>query len=63
MYVCICNALTDRQIRDAIAGGAQRPREVYAACNCNAQCGCCTGTMLNILREQPPEADRVAVGD
>jgi bacterioferritin-associated ferredoxin len=63
MYVCICNALTDTQIRDAIAGGAQRPKEVYAACNCSAQCGCCTGTMLSIIREQPPGADVSGMGD
>lgn len=55
MYVCICNGLTDARIRSAIADGARRPKEVYAACNCNAQCGCCTGTMLSIIRDQPSE--------
>lgn len=53
MYVCLCNSLTDAQIRGAIDGGARRPKEVYAACNCSAQCGGCTGTMLSIIREQP----------
>ncbi len=63
MYVCLCNALTDTQIRDAIAGGAQRPKDVYTACGCNAQCGCCTGTMLTIIREQPVGADQAQGGD
>lgn len=63
MYVCLCNGLTDSQIRNAIADGARRPKEVYAACNCNAQCGCCTGTMLSIIRDQPPGATQVAAGD
>ncbi|MDJ0389635.1 (2Fe-2S)-binding protein [Roseomonas sp. E05] len=53
MYVCLCNGLTDTQIRGAIDAGARRPKEVYAACNCSAQCGCCTGTMLSIIRDQP----------
>ncbi|HWX49729.1 MAG TPA: (2Fe-2S)-binding protein [Roseomonas sp.] len=53
MYVCLCNGLTDTQIRGAIDAGARRPKEVYAACNCAAQCGGCTGTMLSIIREQP----------
>ncbi|MBR0643493.1 (2Fe-2S)-binding protein [Plastoroseomonas hellenica] len=56
MYVCICNALTDRQIGDAICGGAKRPCEVYTACNSKAQCGGCTRTILSILRQDPQEA-------
>lgn len=63
MYVCICNGLTDSQIRGAIAAGANRPKEVYAACNCNAQCGCCTGTMLTIIRDQSPAEAQAAAGD
>jgi bacterioferritin-associated ferredoxin len=63
MYVCICNALTDTQIRNAIAGGAQRPKDVYTACNCAAQCGCCTGTMLSILREEPAGTAQATTGD
>ncbi|MGG5807774.1 (2Fe-2S)-binding protein [Falsiroseomonas sp. CW058] len=51
MYICNCNALTDKQISAAVAGGADRPREVYAACGCKAQCGCCTGTILAMVRE------------
>ncbi len=50
MYVCNCNALTDRQIAAAIAGGADRPQEVYASCGCKAQCGCCTATILSMVR-------------
>jgi bacterioferritin-associated ferredoxin len=63
MYVCICNGLTDTQIRGAIAEGARRPKEVYAACNCNAQCGCCTGTMLSIIRDEPATGSAASAGD
>ncbi|MCQ4161899.1 (2Fe-2S)-binding protein [Roseomonas sp. GC11] len=63
MYVCLCNGLTDSQIRGAIASGASRPKEVYAACGCNAQCGCCTGTMLTILRDQPAQSTQAASGN
>ena len=34
MYICLCNALTDHQVRQAVADGACRPREVYGACGC-----------------------------
>jgi bacterioferritin-associated ferredoxin len=50
MFVCLCNALDDRQVRQAVRDGAHRPREVYAACGCRAQCGGCTKTLLGIIR-------------
>ena len=51
MYVCICNGLTDKHIQNAIASGAERTRDVYSACNCRAQCGTCTMSILCMLRE------------
>jgi bacterioferritin-associated ferredoxin len=54
VYVCNCNALTDAQIAAAVAAGADRPRDVYAACGCSAQCGCCTATILAMVREGAP---------
>ncbi|WP_424136419.1 (2Fe-2S)-binding protein [Roseomonas chloroacetimidivorans] len=57
MYVCICNGLTDTQIRSAIASGAGRTHDVYAACNCKAQCGTCTSQILCMLRSQVAAAN------
>ena len=51
MILCLCNALTDTQLADAVAKGACRPREVYAACDCKAQCGSCTRTILGMIRD------------
>jgi len=51
MYVCLCNALTDRQVRQAVADGACRPREVYGACGCRAQCSSCARAMLATIRD------------
>ena len=56
MYVCICNGLTDTQIQSAIAGGAGRTHDVYSACNCRAQCGSCTASILCMLRGQGAKA-------
>ncbi len=50
MYVCLCNGLTDRQVTQAVAGGASLLREVYAACDCRAQCGRCSHLILDLLR-------------
>ena len=51
MVVCLCNAMTDAAVREAIAGGASRPREVYACCGGRAQCGGCTAAIVSLLRE------------
>ncbi|HKM61389.1 MAG TPA: (2Fe-2S)-binding protein [Acidisphaera sp.] len=51
MYVCHCNALDDRQLRQAVRDGADRPFAVYAACGCRALCGSCAGTVVAIIRD------------
>jgi bacterioferritin-associated ferredoxin len=45
MYVCLCNASTDTQLRAAATPGAARVREVHTWCGCEAQCGCCTASV------------------
>jgi bacterioferritin-associated ferredoxin len=61
MYVCLCNGLTDRQVRDAAVAGACRPSEVYRACGCSVQCGACARTMRSLIDEQA--AQGVDAGD
>ena len=42
MYVCVCNAVTERQVESAMREGAttlEHLREVLAVGTC---CGCCT---------------------
>jgi bacterioferritin-associated ferredoxin len=56
MYVCLCNGLTDTQIKSVIAAGAGRTHDVYSACNCRAQCGSCTANILCMLRNPAPQA-------
>ena len=51
MYICLCNALTDRQVKQAVATvGTTNPSGVYAACGCRAQCGQCVRAMVALLR-------------
>ena len=51
MYVCLCNALTDRQVKQAAAAaGTTKPSSIYAACGCRAQCGSCVRTLVALLR-------------
>jgi bacterioferritin-associated ferredoxin len=52
MIVCLCNAMSEEQVRAAIAAGASRPNEVYACCGGRARCGCCARAVLGILRDE-----------
>ena len=60
MYICLCNALTEHDVRRAAADGARRPREVYDSCNTRVQCGSCTAMILcalrTLIRERTDEA-------
>jgi bacterioferritin-associated ferredoxin len=51
VYICLCNALTDRQVKQAAASaGFTKPGDIYAACGCRAQCGQCTRALMSLLR-------------
>lgn len=57
MYVCLCNALTDRQVKAAAeAANTTKPSEVYAACGCRAQCGNCIKKLLQLIRPEDAAA-------
>lgn len=51
MYVCLCNALTDRHVREAAANGASRPSEVYRHCGCARACGNCARGLKALVEE------------
>jgi bacterioferritin-associated ferredoxin len=51
VYVCLCNALTDRQVRQAATtAGTTKPSSIYAICGCRAQCGQCVKALVALLR-------------
>ena len=41
MYVCVCNAVTEREVGEAIDGGARTRSEVTRACGAGGDCGSC----------------------
>ena len=51
MYVCLCNALTDRDLRLQMGDGAPSVAMVYRACGCQPQCGKCVPMVRQMLRE------------
>jgi bacterioferritin-associated ferredoxin len=41
MYICMCNAVTDHDIRREAAAGVQTFAELQARTGCGDCCGCC----------------------
>lgn len=61
MYICICNALTQRRIREAIRDHAPATvAEVHAACGVVPQCGRCGDAIADMLDEAYAPAFRLA---
>ena len=51
MYVCICNAITDKQIRRAAESGATDFRRLQDELGVATGCGSCTDAASEILAE------------
>jgi bacterioferritin-associated ferredoxin len=51
MYVCICRAIREREIDDAVRAGARRPADVFRACGKSPQCGTCACDMRERIND------------
>jgi len=56
MHICICNALSDRRIRQEIAAGARSAGEIYGRCGVVPQCGKCVPHVREMVRGGQAEA-------
>lgn len=45
MFICICQAIREREIDAAVQAGARRPVDVFRACGKSPQCGSCACDM------------------
>ena len=58
MYICICNAMTDRQVGAAIEAGATNWKAVHAYHGYSPNCGKCECEILEkIVRQKNPQLD------
>ena len=57
MYVCVCKAVTDSQIRDAAASGAKSLGDLNRHLGVGSGCGTCAGTAKSVLDESRRCAD------
>ena len=51
MYVCVCNGVTDHQIRDAVSEGAGSLHELRTALGVASCCGRCADCAQEIIEE------------
>lgn len=57
MYVCICNAVTDKQIRKAAREGCSSLRELSGSTGCSTTCGKCARMAREILDDELQRVD------
>jgi len=57
MYICICNAVTDRQIRAAVAGGVSSLGELSMQLGVGAGCGCCREAAQRVIHDTTCSGD------
>jgi bacterioferritin-associated ferredoxin len=62
MYVCLCNGLTDRDVRNSAEDGCSVAM-VYRSLGCEPQCGKCVPFIRQMLRETVPAARMEVGGD
>ncbi len=49
MFICVCNAITERQVQEAVASGAQSLSDLEAQLGVGGCCGCCRDTATDYL--------------
>lgn len=54
MYICICNAITDRQINKAIANGATTLADLQYELGVATECGTCLDSAVQLLPAADP---------
>ncbi|MBD1391351.1 (2Fe-2S)-binding protein [Neiella sp. HB171785] len=57
MYVCLCHGITDKDIREAVAGGATRMSEIKRTLKASTQCGSCAMQTAAVLRDELAKID------
>ncbi len=49
MFVCVCHAVTDREVERAVEGGAKTREAVTRACGAGGDCGACHQTIEDMI--------------
>lgn len=56
MYACICFAVKERDVREAVSGGPVRMSDLCANLGVGTKCGRCVSVLRDILRQATQES-------
>ena len=59
MFVCVCNAVTETQVRQCVANGAQTLGDLQFELGVASCCGCCAATAESYLAGNVREVESV----
>jgi bacterioferritin-associated ferredoxin len=51
MYVCVCNAVTDSDIRKAVDEGVRNMKQLRRTTGCSNACGSCSEDAAEVLQQ------------
>ena len=57
MYVCVCLAVTDTTVREAIQSGCHNRPAVTRACRAGGDCGACHSMIETMIEDHLEKAD------
>jgi len=60
MFVCVCHAVTDHQIRDAVRTGVCTLKDLRRELGVTRDCGHCASTALQCIKEAKSSARKAA---
>ena len=52
MVVCVCNAIREKDVRQAARGAAMSPGRLYQSLGCRLQCGQCVPFAREIIKSE-----------
>ena len=52
MYICLCNGVTDRTIRESVRSGVSTLQELTAKTGCGSCCGSCLPMAQEIIERE-----------
>ena len=55
MIICLCNRITEKEVREAARSGSRTPEAAYASLGCEPQCGCCLDYAQEVIDAEPPK--------
>jgi bacterioferritin-associated ferredoxin len=59
MIVCVCNRITEAEVRKAARSGYATPEAAYACVGCDVQCGCCLDFAQDVIDEEQGKRPRL----